>query len=136
MSYELYAQIPKQQICLDRQYSALLRWAAYIGALPIPTEKPSVDWVEQRIVASQIPIQTNTYVNNTIGYTVESQDVQTNIHDFLNSFPSPAVAAAMDANVDSALAVGMPMFCATYVTDQSVQQWYQDNGFGEEVAPV
>jgi len=131
-SYKLYAQLPLQQVCQQRQFSALIKWAAYITAQPIPVEKPSVSFVQQRVVAALIPIHTNSYVTQTIGFTVESPDVQTNIHTQLNAFNDEATEAAMDANVEAAVSAAMPQFCATTVTQAQVDQWLIANGFPTE----
>jgi hypothetical protein len=129
--YNLYAQFPKQQICRDRQYSGLLRWAAYIGALPLPTPpaKPTEQEVANRITAQRIPQNTDSYVSQTISYTVADPNVQTNIRQHLNAFNDESTEAAMDANVDGALSANMPLFAKAQVTQQQIDQWYLDNGY-------
>jgi hypothetical protein len=136
MSYKLFAQFPLQPVCQQRQYSALLKWAAFIEATSISAQ-PSISEVQQRIVAALIPIQTQNYVIKTIGYTIQSPDVETNINEQLNAFNRPEVEVAMEANVEAAVSAAMPRFCATDVTEAQVSEWYLDHGIPEpEAAPA
>ena len=132
--YNLIAQFPRQQICRDRQYSALLKWSAYILALPIPTEKPAGSWVKERIVAGRVTVNPEVYVAQTISGTASVTDIQTNIRQHLSAFNDEATEAAMDAQVEGALATVMPQYCEGTVSDAEVTRWYEDNGFGEPPA--
>lgn len=132
--YNLIAQYPRQQICRDRQYSALLRWSSYILATPLPVEKPDENAAKQYIIASKIPASPDAYVSQTISGVAAVPDIQTNIRQHLNGFNDDTVEASMDLQVDAALAVVMPRFCATAVTDMELQQWYSDNGWPPEAA--
>lgn len=134
MSYTLYAKFPQQQICRDRQYSGLLRWAAYQTALPIPPTKPDEDFVRERIVAEKIPTQADYYVAQTMSYVVATPDIQTNIRQHLNAFNDEATEAAMDLQVDGALSSTLPAYCRTQVSQSQIDQWYADNGFGAVAA--
>lgn len=134
MSYTLYAQFPRQLVCRDRQYSGLLRWAAYRTALPIPSTKPDEDFVTQRIVAERIPANPDMYVTQTMAYVISTPDIQINVRQHLSAFNDDTVEASMDAQVDSALAATMPAYCRTQVSQQQIDEWYKDNGF--EDAPA
>jgi hypothetical protein len=136
--YDLFAQFPKQQVCRDRQYSGLLKWAAYIGALvpPAPPDKPDEQWVKERITAGKISMQIDGYVSMTLSYTVMDPAVQTNIRQHLSAFNDDAVEAAMDANVEAALSAGMPVFAKAHIPQHEVDTWYRDNGYAEEVTPL
>ena len=130
--YNLYAQFPRQQVCRDRQYSALLRWAAYIAALPVPPTAGE-QWVKERITAGRVALNPDMYVPQTISGTISVPDIQTNIRQHLNAFNDEATEASMDLQVDSALAVVMPTFAAATVTDAEVQRWMDENSV---VAPA
>jgi hypothetical protein len=129
--YDLIAQFPKQQVCRDRQYSGLLRWAAYIGALvpPVPPEEPTEQWVKERITAGKVSMQIDNYVSMTLSYTVMDPSVQTNIRQHLSAFNDETTEAAMDANVEAALSAGMPVFARAHISQREVDQWLIDNGY-------
>ena len=129
--YDLYAQFPKQQVVKDRQYSALLRWAGYVTALPIPGAKPDEAWVEQRVIAWKVPGQPTVYVEATLAWVLKDPGIQTNIRQHLSAYNDEAVEAAMDAQLDGAMAVAMPMYCHSVVTQAEIDQWYADNDFVE-----
>jgi hypothetical protein len=133
--YNLYAQFPKQQICKDRQYAALLRWAAYQGALPIPGEKPDEQFVANKVLAQRIPPQVDSYVQTTISLTIADPGVQTNIRQHLSAFNDEQTEASMDLQVDAALSAMLPLFAKTQVMDSEIQKWYDDNGFEETMSP-
>lgn len=130
--YTLIAQFPRQQICRDRQYSGLLRWSAYILALEIPTEKPTEQWVKERITAGRVTVNADMYVAQTISGVASVPDIQTNIRQHLSAFNDETTEASMDLQVDGALSATMPHFCAGAVTDAEVSRWYEDNGFPAE----
>jgi hypothetical protein len=132
--YNLYAQFPRQQICRDRQYSALLRWAAYYGALPPPTEKPPEADVEARITAAKVTLNTDFYVTMTLPMTVGQPNVQTDIRKHLNSFNDDATETTLDAQLDTVLGVIMPKFAHVHITQAEIDNWYLENGFVEEPA--
>jgi hypothetical protein len=135
--YTLIAQYPRQAVCRDRQYTGLLRWAAYVVALPVPVPPaaaPDEDWIKQRIVAGRVSINPLVYVEQTISGVASTPDVQTNIRQHLHAFNDEGVEAAMDAQVDGALAVVMPAFCRASVTEGEVQAWLNDNGFAPPAA--
>jgi hypothetical protein len=120
-------------VCRDRQYTGLLRWSAYIVALPVPVPPaaaPDEDWIKQRIVAGRLAMNPEIYVNQTISGVASTPDVQTNIRQHLSAFNDEGVEAAMDAQIDGALAVVMPAYCRASVSDAEVQAWLNDNGFG------
>lgn len=131
--YDLFAQFPKQQVCRDRQYSGLLKWAAYIGALPLPVppEAPTEQWVKERITAGKVSMQIDSYVSMTLAYTVMDPAIQTNIRQHLSAFNDDAVEASMDANVEAALSAGMPTFARAHIPQHEVDQWLRDNGYVE-----
>lgn len=129
--YDLYAEFPRQPVCRDRQYSGLLRWAAYILATnpPAVPDKPTDDWVQQRIVAERIPTQTAQYVDLTMGWLLGDPAIQTNIRQHLNPWNDEATEAAMDAQIDGAMAAAMPKFAANQVTQTMVDQWLIDHEY-------
>ena len=131
MSYTLYAKFPQTQVCRDRQYSGLLRFSAYFGALPIPEAKPAEDWVRQRILAERIPPQTTFFVEQTMSYVVATPDIQTNIRQHLNGYNDDTTEASMDVQVDAAISSTMPAYAKTQVSEQAVKDWYTNNGFPE-----
>src|SRR5262245_58405765 len=132
--YNLYAQFPKQQICRDRQYAGLLRWSAYIGALAIPGTKPDEQFVANKIVASRIPSQTDSYVTLTISYSVADPTIQQNVRQHLSAFNDDTTEQTMDAQVDAALGANLPYFAKSQVSDQQIKEWYEANGFPETPA--
>lgn len=129
--YSLIAQFPTQPVCRQRQHTALLKWSAYQLALPIPGTKPDEAFVKQRIVAGRITVNPDIYVAQTINGTASTPDIQTNIRQHMSPWNDEAVEAAMDAQVESSLAIVMPTYCAGAVSDQEVLNWYNDNGFEE-----
>ena len=131
--YDLFAEFPRQPVCRDRQYAALIRWASGIAAQPLPPaeQKPAKDWAQQRMIAERIPTQTLMYVDLTMSYTLKDNGIQTNIREHLSPWNNEAAEAAMDAQVDAALTAQMPAFCASQITQAMVDQWYIDNGYGD-----
>lgn len=129
--YNLYAQFPKQQICRDRQYSALLRWSAFIGAstLPVPPEQPAEQDVKNRILATRIPPNIELYVGQTMSLTIADPSIQTNIRQHLSAFNNEATEASMDAQVDAALSAAMPKYADAIITQAEVDRWLQENGY-------
>jgi hypothetical protein len=127
--YNLYAKIPQTQICKDRQYAGLLRWAAYIGALAIPTERPDEQFVANKLLAQRIPPQVLTYVESTISLTVADPGIQTNVRQHLHAYNDEATELQMNAQVDSALSANLPLYSKTLVSQSEIDQWYNDHGF-------
>lgn len=124
--YDLYAQFPKQQISKDRQYSALLRWAAFIDNAGPPD--PVTDaWIEQKIIAERVPQSPDQHVLLTMPYMIQIPDIQTNIREHMHPFATDGAKVSLDAQVDSALAVVMPKFCTARVTQQEIDQWRAEN---------
>lgn len=131
MAYDLIAEIPKQEVCRNRQAGALNRWSKTKMAEAIPGSKPAKEWVQQRIVAGRIPASIDSYVQRTMAYTQRDTDIQTNIREHLNGFNNETVEVSMDMQVDTAVGKFMPEFCTTDVMQQQIDQWYLDNGFAE-----
>ena len=132
--YSLIAQFSRQQVCRDRQVTALLKWSAYQLALPIPGEKPAEDVVKQRIVAGRVQINPDMVVAGTINGVASTPDIQTNIRQHLSAFNDEQTEVAMDSQVDFALATVMPTYCRGVVSDTEAEMWYLDNGFPPEPA--
>jgi hypothetical protein len=127
--YLLIAQYPKQQVCLDRQGSALLKWSAYEMAVAIPPEKPDEDWVRQRILAARIPQSLQSYVQRTAAYYQQDPSVIDNIRNHLSQWNDDATEATIAAELDAATSAIMPLLAKQDVTDQQVQDWYTQAGF-------
>jgi hypothetical protein len=131
----LLAAYPKQQVVRDRNYSALIIWAAGVTAQPVPAAKPPEDWVRQRLVAERVPTATDSYVSRTMSYFMQDVTTQTNIREFLDSWNNEATEVALSAQNAAMIAAFMPRFAATDTTQAQVDQWYLDNGF-PPVTPV
>ena len=129
--YNLFAQFPRQQICRDRQYSGLLRWAAYIGAgsLPAPPTPPAEQDAKNHILAERIPPAVDFYVNATMALTIADPSIQTNIRQHLNAFSDEATEVSMDAQVDAALGAAMPRYANSIITQAEVDRWLEENGY-------
>jgi hypothetical protein len=132
--YSLYAVFPQTSICRQRQYSALIRWSAYQGALGVPAEKPAEDFVAQQIIGSMIPSNVDYYVTLTMPYTIAVPNIQTNIRTHLNAYNDEATEVTLDAEVDGAISSFLPKFCLTNTTQAQIDAWYLEHGF--EVEPA
>lgn len=125
----LIGQYPKQQVVRDRNGAALLRWAAYISAQAIPTNKPDEEWVRNRIMADRMPEQIDSYVQRTLSYFLQDPGTIENINAFLNSFNTADIEDQL-SNANDAIINGFSArFGMSDVSDDQVQQWYADNGF-------
>ena len=127
--YSLIAEFPQQPVCRKRQHTGLLKWSAYILALPIPVEEPAEDWVKQRIVAGRIVVNPDFYVTQTINGTVSTPDIQTNIRQHMSPWNDETVEASMDLQVETAVGTIMPGYCAGSVSDAEARAWLDSNGF-------
>jgi hypothetical protein len=129
--YRLIAQYPKQAVVRDRNLGGLVEWAGYTSALPIPTEKPPEDFVRQRIVAEQIPLQATIFVDRTMSFFMQDPATQTNLRELMSAFNDEAAEVALSAQIQSVIGAFMPRFAAmeSNVSDAQVEQWYAANGF-------
>jgi hypothetical protein len=132
--YQLMAQYPKQQIVRDRNSGGLVAWSAYTGSLPIPETKPDADWVRQRVVAEQIPLNVNVYVDQSINYFVQDPATQASLSALMNPWNDEATEAGLSDEVQGVIGTFMPRFAAQTVTDTQVQAWYDANGFADTPA--
>jgi hypothetical protein len=125
--YALLAQYPKQQIVRDRNSGGLVAWSAYTGSLPIPETKPDADWVRQRVVAEQIPLNVNVYVDQTINYFVQDPATQAALSSLMNPWNDETTEATLSDEVQTVIGTFIPRFAAQTVTDAQVQAWYDAN---------
>jgi len=128
---ECVAQYPRQQICIDRAFSRLLSWAAYITAQALPPagDPPAKDWVQQRVLAERTPAYANLYVGQVVPYLLEIPNITNGIRDALNAWNDEATEATIITDLDSAMAVVMPKYAAATVSDQEVANWCDRNGY-------
>lgn len=126
----LIGQYPRQQCVRDRNYSALLRWAAYNSASQIPTDKPDETWVRARIISDRMPSQIDSYVAKTIPYFMQDPQTIASLRDFLNAFNTDDLEDQL-SNMNSAI-IGafIGRLGMAEVTDGEVQTWYDEHGFG------
>ena len=126
----LIAQYPKQACVRDRNYSSLLRWAAYVSAQEIPSTKPPVSDVRLRIVADRMPGQIDSYVTRTLPYFMQDPGVLGRLNDCLNAFNTDEIEADLSTLNGTTIGYFMPRFALTDVTDDQVNAWYIENGYG------
>jgi hypothetical protein len=129
--YRLLAQYPKQQVVRDRNYAGLVAWSAYVTNEPIPATKPDEDWVRERIVAEQIPLQTNVYVDRTMSYFMQDPATETGVSELMNPWNNEATEVSLSASVQTVIGTFMPRFAMQDVNDATVEQWYFDHGFAD-----
>jgi hypothetical protein len=129
MAYDLLAAFPTQDITKKRQYGGLLRWAKPKALETLPTEKPAEQWVRERMVAERIPQQINNYVDWTMSYTAMDTQIATNMRNHLNAYNTTGMETQLDAEVDAALNLYLPLFCTGHISESMVTQWYIDHGF-------
>jgi hypothetical protein len=132
--YRLLAQYPKQQVVRDRNYAGLVAWSAYVTAEAIPATKPDEEWVRERIVAEQIPLQTNVYVDRTMSFFMQDPATETGVSELMNPWNNEATEVSLSASVQTVIGTFMPRFAAQDVNDATVEQWYLDHGFADPPA--
>ena len=127
--YKLIAQYPKAVVVRDRNSGGLIEWAGYTAALPIPTEKPPPEWVKERLVAEQIPLQTSIYVDRTMSFFQQDPQTQQNVRDLLSEWNDEAQEVSLSAQIQNVIGSFMPRFSDLEISSAQVEQWYTDNGF-------
>jgi len=128
---ECVAAFMRTQVCLDRIYSQLLAWAAYItaGALPPTDTAPDKAWVQQRVLAERMPASANGYVPQVGPYLLEIPNITQNIRSHLNQWNDEATDTSLSSDVNAAFATVMPTFASAVITDQDVANWCTKNGY-------
>ena len=130
LTTELVADYASQKVVQERTKSALLYWAGYVATLPVPTEEPEESWVRQRILSDRITRNPDSYVQSTNGFYMQDANIQTNMRDLMDGYPTEQEETSYAAFMESATSAQMGRFAETEVSDASVDQWYADNGFG------
>lgn len=123
----LLGQYPKQQCVRDRNYAALLRWAAGTAAQALPPAPPDEVFVRNMIMASRIPDQIDSYVQRTLSWFVMDPATVAQIHDFLNAFNTEDLEDQLSNVNGSILAAFMPKFGLSDVSDEQVAQWLAEH---------
>lgn len=129
---ECKAQFPRQQCCLDRTYSRVLAWAAYISAQSLPPDHetaPEIAFVQQRIVAERMPLNATQYTQMVAPYLMEVPNITDKVRDHLNAWNSEASETTLATDIDTSLATVMPKFADAIVSDQEVANWCDSNGY-------
>jgi hypothetical protein len=132
--YALLAQYPKQQIVRDRNSGGLIAWSAYVTTEAVPSTKPDEDWVRIRVVAEQIPLNPNVYVDQTISYFMQDPATEANLRLYMSTWNDEAGEATLSAEIQNVIGTFMPKFAATAISDAQVQAWYDANGFADTPA--
>jgi hypothetical protein len=125
--YLLMAQYPKAIVVRDRNSGGLIAWSAYTSSIDVPPA-PTEDWVRERIVAEQIPLQTQIYVDRTISYFLQDPQTQLNIREYLSPWNDAVAEEALSAEIQTVIGTFMPRFAAIDVSDAQVQAWYEAHG--------
>jgi phosphoglucomutase len=131
--YQLMAQYPKQQIVRDRNSGGLIAWSAYVTTEAIPATKPDEDWVRERIVAEQIVLNPNVYVDQSMSYFMQDPATEGSLSALMNPFNTEATEATLSDEVQNVIGTFMPRFAAQTVTDAQVQAWWDAHGFADVV---
>jgi len=128
---ECVAQFPRQQVCLDRVYSRLLAWAAYITATALPPTDTAPDkgFVQQRILAERMPAQATFYTSQVSGYLLEVPNVTNSIREHLNAWNDEATETTLSSDIDTSLATVMPKFADAVISDGEVKAWCEKHGY-------
>lgn len=128
---ECIAAYVRTQVCLDRTYSRLLGWAAYITAQPMPPTDtaPEKAWIQQRILAERTPQQATGLAIQVGPYMLETPSITDVIRDHLNAYNDEAMETTLVAGIDSSLAVVMPKYAAYTISDRDVAAWCDKNGY-------
>jgi hypothetical protein len=126
----LLSQYLTQPVVRQRNSVGLNAWAASMSAeaIPDPAEDP---WVQQRIVAEQIPQALDMYTMRTLAYFLQDPATVTNVRQYLNPYNDDATEVALSSQIDGVIAGFMPRFAATSVSKDQVNNWYTQNGFTE-----
>jgi hypothetical protein len=123
----LLAQYFDQPVVRKRNSVGLNGWAASMAAEAFPTF-PDDAWVEQRIVAEQIPQQLDNYTQRTLAYFQQDPATVSNILLYLNSFNDQATEETLSTEIDAVVSAFMPRFAAVTVSKDQISNWYTQNG--------
>lgn len=129
---ECIAAFPRTQICLDRVYSHLLSWAAYITAQPLPPDTstaPDKALVQQRVLAERTPQQATVLAGQVAPYLMEVPNITNDIRSHLNNYNDEATETALAGEIETSMAAVMPKFAAAMVSDYEVANWCDKNGY-------
>jgi len=128
---ECKAQFPRQQVCLDRTYSRLLAWAAYIIATGLPPAgvAPDKAVVQQRILAERTPANATMYSQQLSPYLVENTNITAKVREHLNAWNDEATEGTLSSDIDGAMATIMPQFADAVISDQEVANWCDKHGY-------
>lgn len=133
--YNLEAQYPKQQVVRDRNLGGLVAWAAYTGTQPIPPTKPPEEWVQQRLVAERIPLNSALYVERTVNFFLMDPATKASLRELMSPWNDETQEIALSTEIQNVIGTFMPHFAALDIPDAAVQQWYVEHGF-DGVAPA
>jgi hypothetical protein len=120
-----------QTVVRQRNAVGLNAWASSFTAEAFPPF-PDDPWVEQRIVAEQIPQALDNYVSRTLAYFLQDPATVTNILQYLNQWNDEATEVSLSSQIDSVIAGFMPRFAASTVSKDQVANWYTQNGIDLE----
>ena len=118
----LIAQYPKQAVVRDRNFSALVAWAASMTAQPTPVD-PDDEWVRLRVVAERIPQGAAGYVERTMAFFIQDPTTVVNIREFLNPWNSPTVEDSLSHQNAAIIEAFMPRFSVIDVPPPQVEAW-------------
>lgn len=113
-------------IVRSRNKVTLAEWAAYIGTAPIPSPADD-DWVRQRVVAENIPLNVDITVNQTLTYFVQDPAVVSNINQFISSDNDTATEQALSASNQDVCGTFMPRYAMAIVSQAQIDTWRQKN---------
>lgn len=123
----LLAQYFDQPVVRKRNSVGLNGWAASMAAEAFPTFPDDV-WVEQRIVAEQMPQMLDSYATRTLAYFLQDPATVNNILLYLNSFNDQTTEETLSTEIDAVVSAFMPRFAAVTVSKDQISNWYTQNG--------
>jgi hypothetical protein len=123
----LLSQYFTQPVVRQRNSVGLNGWAASMAAEAFPTF-PDDPWVEQRIVAEQIPQALDNFVMRTLAYFQQDPATVANILLYLNSFNDQTTEETLSTEIDAVVAAFMPRFAKVAVSKDQIANWYTQNG--------
>jgi len=135
--FELIPLYGQQPIVQNRTKSAMNFWAGTTLAEAIPATKPTEEWVRLRIMADRVTRSLNNYLDMAMNYFTQQDVIQSSMRDLMDGFPTEAERTTFTNSIMvPTTPTVMAAIAASDVTDSTVADWYEANGFGEPEEPV
>jgi hypothetical protein len=115
-----------RSIVRQRNSVTLAQWSGFYVALAIPS--PASDsWVQQRVVAENIPLNLDQFTQQTMGYFLQDPNTLTDILEFISEDNSTDIEGTLSTENSGICSTFMPRFAAATVTPQQITDWRTQN---------